>query len=1053
MVGVLFGLFCIKYACCYEEKQIVKSVETFPAYGSQINPRYSSFVQFFTNNGKDSLFVYGGVSYDDHILTDAYIVEFHPLHIKRLHLPLESKKPLVKNFAQFRVNNTFFIWGGWQDSGFSNALWAFDFSSKEWKEVDEGKTVPEARQSMAYATDGERLYIFGGIGASGLLNDLWEYDTRANQWTKLNISTSADAPEPCFGAGMIVSNGYAVVYGGNPGGNTIPKLKMFRVNLNVASQSWEKVKIQDKNGNESYIPDSRTNFGHSTFSSPNEAFAYIFGGKQANGILTLFNVLLILDLSEVVKSGNNPSIAYFKEISLEKMEMYRFDCTCATDNEGNLFIFGGRTMIDVNADFISVMKEDLSINHIENDIYSDKAIERRANFHQKLFAYGDTVSSLEKSDKHGSSQACNSTSSSDEFLSPFISIIKVNGYAPSPRVNPIVGTRGDSYFVYGGRDPETGEIFNDMYLWRPTNNQWNKVIPAVYSETPPARELASYCHDNGRLLIFGGLGPNPQTGKVEPSNELWEFTFLTCLWKQLGKNSINKPVPVYGAAMEMYMDFLFVIGGRTSYGTKYTIISIFNFQIDTWGASVLNSPFYRPSAFVMDMIDPKNEGKFQNQERDEYKKNCPDNFDSTKVNNNRNLRTKNEEPVSPNVVYLGGMAGAFPFHGFSCIPFAYAMKNPSHNASNGIKADREFVLTYHHQDGNALPLDDKVLMFGGMNDGRAMDTFKIVKINKNRTANVIEDDGTFLANGKHLDVVEAGCAVQKREVFCFGGRQISENRIVTEIAYDSLRIFKLQNDAFECAPGSYQDENGECQFCKAGWYSEEYSNGQCDPCPKGTFGTLRGSRKYGCVPVNSGTYSNSTNSLAFENCTKGHYCPMGSASNNNTYPSHDPSKTKQPELYQISSSSELTANLVSYIASIGIGAAVAFILLCLPSKKYLWKLDGYSNKYVDSLDPNTHKTIKQVKKTTFGGFISIVGMFFVLGAIISNILGIALFNIIETKTTVDATSEENVQLKKIKSTNFRVDLTLMDYSGECVKDSKCSEKLGFGKTVFNPFGL
>ncbi|KAH7829645.1 uncharacterized protein MONOS_57 [Monocercomonoides exilis] len=235
---------------------------------------------YFSDDGKPSIFVYGGVDYKDDILSDAYVITLEPLFVTLIQIPLESKKPTVKFFAQFSFNNTLYIWGGCQDSRISNELWSYNFSSHEWKEMDQGDLIPEGRYSMAYATGDNRLYIFGGISANGLLNDLWEFDIQTKQWRALKIDSGANDPEPCSGAGMFISNEYAVVFGGDTDREEVYTIKMFRVKIDVISpQSWEEVKIANLDGSESIIPVSRSNFGHATRVISNETFLYLFGVK------------------------------------------------------------------------------------------------------------------------------------------------------------------------------------------------------------------------------------------------------------------------------------------------------------------------------------------------------------------------------------------------------------------------------------------------------------------------------------------------------------------------------------------------------------------------------------------------------------------------------------------------------------------------------------------------------------------------------------------------------------------------------------------------------
>eukprot|EP00770_Monocercomonoides_exilis_P007555 MONOS_7516.1-p1 / transcript=MONOS_7516.1 / gene=MONOS_7516 / organism=Monocercomonoides_exilis_PA203 / gene_product=unspecified product / transcript_product=unspecified product / location=Mono_scaffold00258:62253-66093(-) / protein_length=1078 / sequence_SO=supercontig / SO=protein_coding / is_pseudo=false len=806
----------------------------------------------------------------------------------------ENERPLVKYFAQFRVNETFFIWGGWKETGISNKLWEFDFSSQKWKEVNEGNKTPEARHSMAYATDGNKLYIFGGISTSGLLNDLWEFDVQAKQWRELKINSGGIGPEPCSGAGMLVSNGSAIVFGGDTGSNITTKLKMFRAKIDNTYPVWEEVKFSEKDEDGSDIPDSRSNFGYATFLNEREAYIYIFGGRVSNNIFNESDSLLILDCRSVIGSYDKYNTVRFKEIKFDDDHPFqRTDCGCAVDKEGNLFVFGGRGLGYINADLIKVKKDFLSLNVSNKKAYSEETVGKKSKFGKRILNSNNETSFSNTEGEYYSFHKKNLKFPSNESEDPFETLIHVFDYAPTPRVNSIVGYMKESFFVFGGRDPSTGEIFNDFYIISLTDGEWRRVVPREKSETPPARELASYCFDKGRLLIFGGLGPNPQTGKIEPSNELWEFSFFTETWKQLGKNSIQKPTPVYGSAITIFENVLLFIGGRTAYGLDYTV--------------------------------------------------C---------------------------------------------------------------------------DGKSLPFDNKVLMFGGRIGNRAMDTFKIVEFDGDGNASLIEDNGTFLSDGSHLDVVEAGCTVFNKSVYCFGGRQTSEGGTIMPTAFDTFRKIAISDEFITCSPGSYKKKE-DCDFCPEGTYSNDYGSTNCTPCPPGTYSVWRGAQGFECQIVKAGCFSDAPGLKRQKYCDKEQYCPIG-----------------------------LTV----------IGAILALILLCLPSKKYMWMLDGYSNKYVDSLDPQTHKTTKQIKKTTFGGFVSIIGLFFVFGASLSTIFGYAMFGIEETKTTADASIEEKANFKNISNKMFLVNITLINYSGKCVDSSdnssnvsgECSPNLGLGKTMYDP---
>eukprot|EP00770_Monocercomonoides_exilis_P008058 MONOS_8016.1-p1 / transcript=MONOS_8016.1 / gene=MONOS_8016 / organism=Monocercomonoides_exilis_PA203 / gene_product=unspecified product / transcript_product=unspecified product / location=Mono_scaffold00291:8001-11261(+) / protein_length=1086 / sequence_SO=supercontig / SO=protein_coding / is_pseudo=false len=1077
-------LFCvylyISTAICaaFNSKEpIIKSVTTFPPTGSQINPRYSPFIQYFTDNGKPSLFLCSGVDHKEEMVSDAYTINLFPFFSSRLIIPVDCPKPLVKFFAQYKVGNTFFIWGGKKDTKFSNALWSFDILSQEWKEVDEGKTIPEARHSMAYATDGSKLYIFGGIGASGLLNDLWEFDTQNNQWKELKIVTGEVGPEPCSGAGMLVANGYAVIYGGDTGGDVEFSLKMFRIKIDtISSQSWEEVKITDKDGNASSIPNSRSKFGHATFISSDGAFAYIHGGRQSNNLFDYQNSLLILDCSQVVKGGNDIKTAKYKEIVYEYYDVL-FLCGCATDSDGNLYIFGGKNEGFVSGEFVAVMKEDLSLSISEEELHSKEAKDRRLKFRKKIISeeYIDTKSG--QLSKHSKSES-NSRFNYNDGNSPFIHLVSVYDLGPSPRVNPTVGTYGDSFFVFGGRNPETGEIFNDLYGWATVINQWERIIPKGNSETPPARELASLCCEIDRFFIFGGLGPNAQTGKVEPSNELWEFSFITREWKQLGKKSKIKPRAVFGASSTIHFNCLVVSGGKSFDDIIPRPSSyVFYFGTEEWEELFFIDTTYKSAILFLNKIITKNkientqEQRFESHERNyiempniyENSENVKRDLmisDNKQVGNVRQNMCNNDESTHANLIVIGGMDGISPMKGFRCYDFEKLLKIGNFDITNISGNDENLNHIFHYQDGMSLPFENKVLMFGGRNGDRAMDTFKVVEFDKYVRPTVIEDDGTELKNGIHLDVVEAGCTIFQRNVYCFGGRQISKGRTVMPTALNIFRKISIQDNVLGCSEGYYKNKE-KCKRCEKGTYSDGKNRTACIPCPAGTFGIWGGAREFECEFATAGTFTNTSGLSSPIKCEAEQYCPIGSASNNNAMPTADPSRTTQPQLYSEPSKAVAVINIISYVALAAIGFVVALFLLCFRTKSCMWRLDGYSSKYSDSLDPHTHSSVKQIRKTTFGGFVSIVAIFFVAGVVLSNILGFFLFNIAETRTTVDASTESHI-LEHFTNNHVLIELTLMDYTGECVgpvnkeineKSGKCSDKLGLGKTTYDPFGL
>ncbi|KAH7823039.1 uncharacterized protein MONOS_1349 [Monocercomonoides exilis] len=1142
----------VSFANCVSKKQIVHSISSFPEFGVQINPRYSPIFQYIVSDASPSLFIGGGVTYHERLLSDVFITKINPIHNDIVQIPQESQKPLVKSFAQFRIENKIYIWGGCKETGFSNTLYMFDIAVCQWSEVDQGNTIPKARHSMAYAMSENKLYIFGGICTDGLLNDVWMFDIDAKRWTEAKISENGDTPEPCKGAGMLVSNGFAIVYGGDTGAEEVPTLKIRRVKIdaNVPSD-WEKVKIVNVKGEESDIPNSRSNFGHATYISGGSATSYIFGGWEANSPFNVATSLLILDCTKATSDEPGEVSAKFKEIVFDheptkRYSLSRGDCACTTDDNGNLYIFGGRKGQYLNSDLIVVAKEDLSFEQTEASTYSQEAYERRRRFRNKmctkslqndLFGYskylsdGDRqFSSSPSSDISHSFMGIPVTQSNSERIfdpltaevnaeSPFQLLMKVNFFAPSARVNAIVGTFGGSLYVYGGREVETGTILSDLHFLDFETKTWTQIdfdaSPNVLSEVPPARELASAVCDSGRLLIFGGRGPNPQTGIIEESSELWEFRFATMSWKKLVKSSSVHPLPVSAPSCGIYLDYFMCFSGKLADGTLSHHGYVFNFATDEWEFNInLGAAFEKGTTFVMDMVPHPHMDKFSAKKRSRFSfKETRNTQDIAEKNTTNSASEAEDNGMHKTMVILGGDSGTEPIRTFGVVDLVHELSsNAQENAhslrnegnertywNNIMKHSHEKQHTkvfaghdktarnnndtnalyersqknfrkaanddpvqsiFNFKDGLSIPMDTRALMLGGQLRGAAQDLFRMVTFDSEANVEVTDDDGSALGGDSHIDLVESSCTYFQRKVICFGGRRIGKGRAVLPQAHDNVYIFSLNKDVVPCSPGTYENENGECVDCPIGSYTDEFGSKACNKCPPGTVGEMKGSKRDSCLPVLQGRYTDTAGADKMLNCTAEQFCPIGSATTDNVVPKADGKKTSQPEAFEAPVKKENYLMLGLYLGFALIGVVVSVILLLCPTRSYLYVVDTYSDEYCNSYDLATHSGTKLVRKTTCGGILSIVGIFFVVGASLLVIISFAIFNTVETKSIVDVSMESEADLETFKNKNIHVEIMLMDYTGECVGapqnttqelSGKCSEKLGIGKTQFDPF--
>ena len=73
----------------------------------------------------------------------------------------------------------------------------------------------------------------------------------------------------------------------------------------------------------------------------------------------------------------------------------------------------------------------------------------------------------------------------------------------------------------------------------------------------------------------------------------------------------------------------------------------------------------------------------------------------------------------------------------------------------------------------------------------------------------------------------------------------------------------------QCSPGHYSDKETDCHECEVGFYASQWGQGECQPCPVGSYSDTAAAT--GCIECGSGTFSNSTNSTECFPCEAGYY--------------------------------------------------------------------------------------------------------------------------------------------------------------------------------------
>jgi N-acetylneuraminic acid mutarotase len=97
---------------------------------------------------------------------------------------------------------------------FFDDLWAYDYASNTWTEIDCGPG-PSGRFNfmMVYVPEAHGLFMFGGFSANDRISDTWMYDIEGNAWTELD---PPDGPSPRSDAAIVYDpeNGVVILHDG-----------------------------------------------------------------------------------------------------------------------------------------------------------------------------------------------------------------------------------------------------------------------------------------------------------------------------------------------------------------------------------------------------------------------------------------------------------------------------------------------------------------------------------------------------------------------------------------------------------------------------------------------------------------------------------------------------------------------------------------------------------------------------------------------------------------------------------------------------------------------
>jgi len=109
----------------------------------------------------------------------------------------------------------FVVFGGYDGHHRVNDLYAFDFKTSEWKQLD-SDNAPTPRDRHVAAVYDNSLYIFGGFDGTTRVNDLHAFDFDTNTWNAVEI-LGGTPPSPRHSHAAVVYQDSMFVFGGYDG--------------------------------------------------------------------------------------------------------------------------------------------------------------------------------------------------------------------------------------------------------------------------------------------------------------------------------------------------------------------------------------------------------------------------------------------------------------------------------------------------------------------------------------------------------------------------------------------------------------------------------------------------------------------------------------------------------------------------------------------------------------------------------------------------------------------------------------------------------------------
>ncbi|GAB0088318.1 Cytoplasmic polyadenylation element-binding protein [Sergentomyia squamirostris] len=167
-------------------------------------------------------------------------------------LPDDSHTPITRyNHAVTVYNSTMYVFGGKvfipgsEGSTSYHDLWAFDLSTRTWRECSSQGRHPTSKAQASLIAHEDRLILFGGVERTWyLLNELNVYNLRDKQWMTPKITSPW--PPAMNGHTATVHGRHMVVFGGFHNINSMIEQSNDVWTLDLDTFRWKKQKTSSK---------------------------------------------------------------------------------------------------------------------------------------------------------------------------------------------------------------------------------------------------------------------------------------------------------------------------------------------------------------------------------------------------------------------------------------------------------------------------------------------------------------------------------------------------------------------------------------------------------------------------------------------------------------------------------------------------------------------------------------------------------------------------------------------------------------------------------------